>query len=88
MSDAEYNDMSEQFLSAGRRDSKGREIGYVVGLNNNGTKFAAWVQNTRRVKGEWKEFGVPQRAKYFDSQAEATRWAYSTARERIAKACG
>jgi hypothetical protein len=73
------------YLSSGKRDPKGRMIGYVVGFNNNSNEFAAWVQNTRQIKGNWIEFGVTQRAKYFASQVQATRWAYNTARERIAK---
>jgi hypothetical protein len=85
MNEAAYNDMTETYMRSGRYDSKNREIGYIVGLNNNGTTFAAWVQNARRVNGEWKEFGVQQRSKSFDSQEAATRWAYATAHERIAK---
>lgn len=79
------NDIFENFLSTGKKDSKGRDIGYVVGLRDDGTTFYAWVQNTRRVNGEWKEFGVQQRSKAFTSQASATHWAYATAKERIAK---
>ena len=73
------------YLSSGKRDPKGRMIGYVVGFNNNNDEFAAWVQNTREVKGQWIEFGVTQRSKCFGSQEQATRWAYSVAKERIAK---
>jgi hypothetical protein len=79
------NDIFENFLSTGKKDSKGRDIGYVIGLRDDGTTFFAWVQNTRRVNGEWKEFGVQQRSKAFTSQAGATHWAYATAKERIAK---
>lgn len=85
MEEAKYNDLTEIYLRSGRWDRNGREIGYVVGLNNNGVTFAAWVQNARRVKGEWKEFGVRQRSKTFASQEAATKWAYQTAQERIAK---
>ena len=85
MTAAAYDDMTETYIGTGRKDSKGREIGWIVGLNNNGTTFAAWVQNARRVNGEWKEFGVQQRSKSFDSQDAATRWAYATAHERVAK---
>jgi hypothetical protein len=49
------------------------------------TTFAAWVQNARRLNGEWKEYGVQQRSKAFSSQDAATRWAYQTANERISK---
>jgi len=82
---AEYNNMMETWKGSGKYDSKGREIGFIVGLNDNGTEFAAWVQNGRMVGREFKEFGVPQRSKIFANQAAATAWAYSTARERIAK---
>lgn len=81
---AEFGDITESYISSGRTDSKGREIGYVVGLRDNGTDFHAWVQNARRVNGEWKEFGVQQRSVRFDSQESATRWAYATANSRIA----
>ena len=85
MTEAAYNDMTETYMRSGRYDSKGREIGYIVGLNNNGTNFAAWVQNARRLNGEWKEYGVQQRSKAFSSQDAATRWAFQTANERISK---
>lgn len=82
---AEYGEIFENYMGTNRRDDKGREIGFVVGLRDNGTEFAAWVQNTRLVNGEWKDFGVIQRSKSFASQAAATAWAYATAKDRIAK---
>jgi hypothetical protein len=82
---AQFGEPLETYLTARKFDSKGREIGFAVGLNDNGTDFHAWVQCVRRVKGEWRDFGTRQRSKKFSSQAAATRWAYSTARERIAK---
>ena len=75
----------ECHMGTGKRDSKGREIGYVVGLRDDGTTFYAWVQAARRVNGDWKEFGVPQRSKAFTSQTAANTWAYATAKQRIAK---
>jgi hypothetical protein len=79
-------DIIENYMRSGRYDNKGREIGYIVGLRDDGVNFYAWVQNSRRVSGgEWEEFGVRQRSKCFKSQALATRWAYATANERIAK---
>jgi hypothetical protein len=79
------NNLFENFLSSGKRDSSGRLIGYVVGFNDDGTNFYAWVQNTRLVNVAWKEFGVQQRSKKFTSQQAATVWAYATAKDRIAK---
>ena len=81
----EYGEVFEAYVRSGRYDSKGREIGYIVGFRDNGTDFRAYVQNARRVNGEWKEFGVQQRSKSFRSQAAATTWAYATADERISK---
>ena len=81
----EYGDITETHLRSGRFDSKNREIGYIVGFRDNGTDFRAYVQNARRVAGEWQEFGVQQRSKSFTSQAAATAWAYATAQGRIAK---
>ncbi len=80
----EFGDITESYIRSGRTDSKGREIGYVVGLRDDGTNFYAWVQNARRVNGQWVEFGVQQRSKVFKSQAAATAWAYATANQRIA----
>jgi hypothetical protein len=82
---SEFGEIFEAVLEAGKKDSKGRKIGYIVGLRDNGTDFRAWVQNARLVKGDWSDFGVIQRSKSFRSQEEATRWAYSTAKERISK---
>jgi hypothetical protein len=79
----QLGDITESYIRSGRTDSKGREIGYVVGLRDDGTTFYAWVQNARRVNGQWVEFGVQQRSKSFSSQATATAWAYATANQRI-----
>ena len=80
-----YSNPIANFLTTGKKDSKGREIGYVVVFCDNGTDFRTYVQNTRRVNDEWQEFGVQQRSKSFASQDAATLWAYKTAKERIAK---
>ena len=79
-------DIIENYMRSGRYDSKGREIGYIVGLRDDGVNFYAWVQNSRRVSGgEWEVIGLRQRSKSFKSRAFATGWAYATANERIAK---
>ena len=79
-------DIFENCIRSGKKDSKGREIAYIVGFRDNGVDFYAWVQNARITgRDSWKEFGVPQRSRHFASQAEATRWAYATAKERAAK---
>jgi hypothetical protein len=80
----DWNNSLEVWLGSGKFDAKQREIGYIVGLNDNGTEFAAWVQNGRMTGRDFKDFGVTQRSKPFASQQEATSWAYKTAKERIA----
>ena len=75
----------ETFIDSGKFDAKGRKIGFTVGLNDNGKEFGAWVQSARGTKTGFSDFGVPQRSRTFPTQADATRWAYATARERIAK---
>lgn len=82
MTEATWGEVTEAYIGSGRMDGKGREIGYVVGLRDNGTEFAAWVQNARRVNGQWKEFGAQQRSRSFPTQATATAWAYATAQVR------
>lgn len=81
----EYGDLTQTYVRSGRYDSKDREIGYIVGLRDNGVDFRAYVQNARRVNGQWQEFGPSQRSKSFKSQDAATRWAYATANERVAR---
>ena len=81
----EYGEITEIYMNSGKLDSKGREIGFIVGFRDNGTDFGAWVQNARREFGVWKDFGTRQRSKIFANQPSATLWAYATARERIAK---
>ncbi len=85
MQNIQFNDATEVFIGAGKQDNKGREIGYIVGLRDNDSEFYAWVQNARKLHGEFKEFGVPQRSKKFTTQAAATAWAYTTAKQRISK---
>jgi hypothetical protein len=83
---AQFGEALETFKGSGKKDSKGREIGFIVGFNDNGADFHAWVQAARRTGPcEFADFGVRQRSKRFASQSEATRWAYSAACERIAK---
>ena len=80
------DNLVETWVGSGKFDSAGREIGYIVGLNNNGEQYAAWVQNGRKPKGKtFSDFGVRQRTKMFASQDQATSWGYRTAKERIAK---
>jgi hypothetical protein len=85
MPTATYGELFENFLSTGKRDSKGREIGFIVGFRDNGEDFRAYVQNARRVNGEWVDFGVRQRSRSFPAQKFATCWAYATAQVRIHK---
>ncbi len=80
-----YGEIFESHVGSGCYDQKRREIGYIVGFRDNGEDFRAYVQNARNRGGEWAEFGVQIRSRSFKSQAEATRWAYATAKERIAK---
>jgi hypothetical protein len=75
----------ETFLTTNKFDDSDREIGFVIGLRDDTMNFYAWVQNTRRINGEWKEFGVRQRSKCFTSQEQATRWAYVEAGKRISR---
>ena len=79
-----YSEITETYLLTGRKDSKGREIGFIVALVDNGTDFRALVQNARRINGEWQEFGVRQASKSYRSQAEATRCGFAIANQRIA----
>jgi len=81
----EFNNMMEVWVGSGKFDNAGREIGYIVGTNDNGEQYAAWVQNGRKSNGNFADFGVKQRSKMFTTQAQATQWAYKTAKERIAK---
>jgi hypothetical protein len=80
-----YGDIFLNFLSTGKTDSKAREIGFIVCFRDNGEDFRAYVQNARRVNGEWVDFGVRQRSRSFPSQRLATCWAYATAQVRIHK---
>lgn len=81
---ATWGEPLEAFIGSGKFDEKGREIGFTVGLNDNGQEFGAWVQSSRATKAGFADFGVTQRSRIFKSQVEATTWAYRTARERIA----
>lgn len=75
----------ETTLASGKFDTKGREIGFTVKFGENGGKVYAWVQKAIRVdQYEFKDWGATQRGKGFDTQEAATRWAYATAKQRIA----
>lgn len=74
----------ETFLRSGKVDSKGRHIGYIVGLRELEDGVYAWVQNARCVAGVFNDFGVRQRSRKFSSMEQANKWAYATAKQRIA----
>jgi hypothetical protein len=80
----ELDETFETFLRLGI-DKKGRVVGYVVGLRPaiNSPICYAWVQKSIETKDGWKNYGVAQRSKMFKTVAEANRWAYQTAKERI-----
>jgi len=80
-----FNNPLEAWLGSGKFDSAKREIGYIVGTNDNGEQYAAWVQNGRKSNGKFADFGVAQRSKMFATQAQATQWAYAKAKELIRK---
>ena len=82
-----FGEPLETFVGSGKKDKKGREIGFIVGFNNDGAgDFRAWVQCARRTAPcKWFDFGALARSRGFASQEAATRWAYRTAKERIAK---
>lgn len=75
----------ETFLRSGKRDSKGRHIGFVVGLREMADGVYAWVQNARSTPNGFQDFGVIQRSRRFDTLEAARTWAYATAKQRIAK---
>jgi len=77
-------DPIETFIGSGIKDSKGREVGWVVGLRNDGFNYFAWVQNARKLNHKFSDFGVKQRSVCFESQEEAVQWAYTTAKQRVA----
>lgn len=79
------NEAFETFVPSNKKDAKGRLIGYIVGLRDDGVNFYAWVQNARMSNGNFADFGVMQRSKCFANQESATKWAYATAKQRIAK---
>ncbi len=79
------NEAFETFLPSNKKDSKDRLIGYIVGLRDDGVNFYAWVQNARKTNNDFFDFGVIQRSKCFSSQEAATKWAYATAKQRLAK---
>ena len=86
MANAEMGELFEAVVGSGKFDAKGREIGWTVGLRDNGTDFHAWVQSARRLRnGDFKDFGVAQRSKKFASLEASKSWAYATAKLRIAK---
>jgi hypothetical protein len=81
----QFGEILETFLTTNKFDNSDREIGFVIGMRDDTVNFYAWVQNTRRVNGEWKEFGVRQRSKSFATQEQATKWAYVEAGKRISR---
>lgn len=75
----------ETFMSAGVVDGAGREVGVTIGMRDNGYQFFAWVQDSRREKGHFYDFGAQQPCREFHTQREAIGWSHRAARERIAK---
>ena len=86
---ADQAEATESFIGTGKFDPKGREIGFTVGLSDNikngGSEYFAWVQASRKINGNFSDFGVPQRSRAFPTQEAATNWGFATAKERAAK---
>lgn len=80
----EFGDRFETFVPANKKDSKGRSLGFIVILVDNGVDFHACVQKAILKNGEPVAWGASQRSKKFKSQKEATSYAYATAKARIA----
>lgn len=73
-------------IDSGKKDGKGRPIGFIVYVYQwiaTGDWYAS-VQNARLVKGQWKNFGVGQRAKKYATEDDAKRNALVIARVRAA----
>lgn len=68
-------DILKNYISVGKFDEEGREIGYATEVSNNGIKFHALVQTARRINGEWVRFDIARTSKSFGSQFEARGWA-------------
>ncbi len=72
---------TETLIDSGKKDSKGRAIGFLVCTNTDGKQFCVLVQNTR----DGEAFGSSQRSKLVASQEAATRLGNQIAQERITK---
>lgn len=75
----------ETFIGSGLADRKGREIGWTIGLRDNGIKFYAWVQAARKTGETASDFGPAQRSREFTSAAGAKAWATAEALLRHTK---
>jgi hypothetical protein len=62
-------------------DGKGRNVSYEVFMNEVDGKFYSAVQQTR----DSKRFGVTPRCKEFETFEQSKAYAYTTAKERLAK---
>lgn len=82
----QLDDAFETFIRTGI-DSKGRTVGYVVGLREVLTtgECYAWVQYSVSAEDGWKDFGPVQRSRKFATLEAAKTWAYATAKERSVK---
>jgi hypothetical protein len=82
----QFGERFETFIHAHKQDSKGRSLGFFVVLVDNGVDFHACVQKGI-IHARTKEpvaWGASQPSKKFKSQDEATKYAYATAKARIA----
>ena len=83
----QYGDITQIWMGAAINDSKGREIGWTIGLRDNGSEYAAWVQASRKTGAcKFADFGPCQASRSFDTQEQATAWTFGEAKERVAKA--
>jgi len=83
-----FSDCFEQFMPAIEKD--GQQIGWLVQTftmhGEGGDTFKAVVQKSIMGRdGKYKPFGAWQPCKGFKTPELARQWAYSTAKERIAK---
>jgi hypothetical protein len=79
----EFNATLETWVGSGKFNNANAELGYVVSLNDDGTHFLASVKKGVKTNGNFTTFGYNGSHNSFDSQEQATEWAYKKAKQLI-----
>jgi hypothetical protein len=81
-----FNETLQTWVGSGKFNNANAELGYVVSLTDDETHFLASVKKGVRFENrDFTTFGYKGSYNSFNSQDQATEWAYKKAKQLVKK---